>query len=111
MSAAPEVSLDWGHSVHQRAGKACSQTQGHGIFLRPVNLDKAVLLCYHDAGWANAPQNPDDPYYMLDDADEERGRIKDGPFACKERKAKSSLAPCISSPMRTSSMEVNEASA
>ena len=59
-----------------------------GIFLRPVNLDKAVLLCYHDTGWANAPQDPEDPFYVLSFSDEEIGRIRDGPFALKERRAK-----------------------
>ena len=59
-----------------------------GIYLRPVNLEQAVLLCYHDAGWANAPQDPDDPLYHLNQDDEESGRFQEGPFALKERKCK-----------------------
>ena len=64
------------------------QHKEQGVRLRPVRLDDAVLLCYHDAGWANAPQDPEDPFYVLTPEEEEAGRIRDGPFAEKERKAK-----------------------
>ena len=68
--------------------RRAQEHKDNGVYLRPVNLDKAVLLCYHDAGWANAPQDPDDPFYQLDDVDEAKGRFAEGPFVLKERKCK-----------------------
>ncbi|CAE7216452.1 RE2 [Symbiodinium sp. CCMP2456] len=62
--------------------------QDEGLTFYPVNFEDAVLLCYHDAGWANAPQSQDDPYYQLTPEEDERGLIKDGPYARKDAKAK-----------------------
>ena len=41
--------------------RRAAQHRGRGVLLRPINLQNATLLAYHDAGWANAPQPPDDP--------------------------------------------------
>ena len=59
-----------------------------GISFYPVDLDKAVLLCYHDAGWANAPQDEDDPIYQLTKEENDNGIFKEGPFINKPRKTK-----------------------
>ena len=59
-----------------------------GLEFHAVNLDEAVLLCYHDAGWANVPQNQEDPYYKLTSEEDQAGLIVDGPFARKDAKAK-----------------------
>ena len=68
--------------------KRASQMKGEGVWLRPIDLNRAVLLAYHDAAWSNAPQDPDDPHYVLDGAEDEQGMITVGPFAEKDRKAK-----------------------
>ncbi|CAE7917780.1 RE2 [Symbiodinium sp. KB8] len=68
--------------------KRAKQYKECGVHLTPVNLDTCVLLAYHDAAWANAPQDPDDPYYELTPEENEIGTLKDGPFAYKDRKAK-----------------------
>ena len=75
------------------SNQLASRAQEHdhrGITIRPVDLQKAVLLAYHDAGWANAPQDCEDPFYALYPEDEEAGRIREGPFAMKDRRAKRS---------------------
>ncbi|CAE7724502.1 GIP [Symbiodinium sp. CCMP2592] len=59
-----------------------------GVYFHPIDLDKAVLLCYHDAGWANAPQDEDDPVYQLTKEENEDGVFKEGPFLNKPRKTK-----------------------
>ncbi|CAE7257019.1 GIP [Symbiodinium sp. CCMP2592] len=38
-------------------GRRASEHREQGLVFYPVNLASAVLLCYHDAGWANA-RNP-----------------------------------------------------
>ena len=68
--------------------RRATQYKGCGVRLTPVDLDACVLLAYHDAAWANAPQDPDDPYYELTPEENEIGTLKDGPFAYKDRKAK-----------------------
>ena len=67
-----------------------------GILIRPVNLNQAVLLCYHDAGWANCPQSDDDPYYALTNEENAEGIMKDGPYEFHLRKAKRANS-CIAS--------------
>ena len=64
------------------------QHRDQGVWLLPVDLENAVLLAYHDAAWSNAPQDPDDPHYMLTIEEDLRGRIDVGPYQEKERKAK-----------------------
>ena len=68
--------------------KRALEHQHEGIRLRPVPLEDAVVLCYHDAGWSNAPQNHEDPYYQLYTEDEHKGKIDTGPFANKPKKSK-----------------------
>ena len=63
-----------------------------GIYLRLVDLEHAVLLCYHDAGWANAPQDPDDPLHHLNHDDEESGRFQEGPYQRSENARGTTLA-------------------
>ena len=53
--------------------------QKEGIRIHPIDLERAVLLCYHDAGWANVPQNQEDPYYSLTSEENDAGRITTGP--------------------------------
>ncbi|CAE7232220.1 RE2 [Symbiodinium sp. CCMP2456] len=62
--------------------------QKEGIRIHPINLDRAVLLCYHDAGWANVPQSQEDPYYSLTAEEDEAGRITTGPQAKSGARAK-----------------------
>ncbi|CAE7585010.1 GIP [Symbiodinium sp. CCMP2592] len=73
--------------TNQMARRALEHHE-NGLELYPVDLDNAVLLCFHDAGWANVPQSQDDPYYSLTAEEDEAGLITDGPFARKEAKAK-----------------------
>ena len=40
--------------------KRAYEHKDKGITFHPINFDRAVLLCDHDAGWANAPQNIDE---------------------------------------------------
>ena len=68
--------------------KRAFEHQDKGITFRAIDLDRAVLLCYHDAGWANCPQSQDDPYYSLTNEEEQNGMILEGPYAIKDRKAK-----------------------
>ncbi|CAE7328612.1 RE1 [Symbiodinium sp. CCMP2592] len=70
--------------------KRAQEHDHRGVVLRPVDLERAVLLAYHDAGWANAPQDSEDPFYVLYPEDEEAGRIREGPFSQKDRRAKRS---------------------
>ncbi|CAE7480578.1 GIP [Symbiodinium sp. CCMP2592] len=62
--------------------------QQEGVYIYPVDFEKAILLCYHDAGWANCPQDQDDPHYALDDEEEKQGMIEGGPHSLLSRKAK-----------------------
>ena len=68
--------------------KRALEHQQEGVRLRPVPLDDAVILCYHDAGWSNAPQNHEDPHYQLYPQDEHSGIIDEGPFSVRPKKAK-----------------------
>ena len=76
--------LRFSNQLARRAREHCQR----GVSLRPIDFQKAVLLVYHDAAWSNAPQDPEDPFYMLTPEEEDLGRIRDGPFATRERKAK-----------------------
>ena len=67
-----------------------------GVLIRPVDLSRAVLLCYHDAGWANCPQSDDDPYYTLTPDENAEGVMKEGPYEFHLRKAKRANS-CIAS--------------
>ena len=73
--------------TNQLARRALEHRE-EGLIFYPVNFEKAVLLCYHDAGWANAPQSQEDPYYRLTHEEDEQGRILDGPYARKDAKIK-----------------------
>ncbi|CAE7346231.1 GIP [Symbiodinium natans] len=80
--------------------KRALEHQDQGVVFRSIDLEKAVLLCYHDAGWANCPQSQEDPYYSLTFEEEKQGLIQEGPYAIRERKAKranSSIASQIGS--------------
>ena len=70
--------------------KRAQEHDHRGIVIRPVDLRHAVLLAYRDAGWANAPQDCEDPYYALYPEDETAGEIREGPFSTKDRRAKRS---------------------
>ena len=73
--------------TNQLARRALEHRE-QGLVFYPIDLDSAVLLCYHDAGWANVPQSDEDPYYKLNDEENEKGLIRDGPYARKEAKTK-----------------------
>ncbi|CAE7765879.1 RE2 [Symbiodinium sp. CCMP2592] len=77
------------------ARRACDHMD-EGILIRPVPLDQAVLLCYHDAGWANCPQSDEDPYYALTPEENTAGTMLDGPYDFHLRKAKRTNS-CIAS--------------
>ena len=62
--------------------------QKEGIRIYPIDLERAVLLCYHDAGWANVPQNQEDPYYSLTPEENDAGRITTGPQSRSGARAK-----------------------
>ncbi|CAE7213744.1 GIP [Symbiodinium sp. CCMP2592] len=68
--------------------KRAMEHKDEGLTFYPIDLDAAVLLCYHDAGWANVPQSQEDPYYKLTEEEDLHGTIRDGPFARKDAKAK-----------------------
>ena len=72
--------------TNQLAKRALEHQEG--VRLRPVPLEDAVVLCDHDAGWSNAPQNHEDPYYQLYPEDEDSGKIDVGPFAHRPKKSK-----------------------
>eukprot|EP00439_Symbiodinium_sp_Y106_P067451 s481_g11.t1 len=73
--------------TNQLARRAMEHRE-EGLELYPIDLNDAVLLCFHDAGWANVPQDQADPYYSLTPDEDLAGVITDGPFARKEAKAK-----------------------
>ncbi|CAE7751606.1 RE1 [Symbiodinium sp. CCMP2592] len=73
--------------TNQLARRAMEHRE-NGLELYPIDLQDAVLLCYHDAGWANVPQDQEDPYYALTKEEDAAGLITDGPFARKNAKAK-----------------------
>ncbi|CAE7621529.1 GIP [Symbiodinium sp. CCMP2592] len=76
--------------------RRAEEHKDQGVTFYPIDLDNAALLCYHDAGWANAPQDADDPYYCLTAEEEAQGAFKEGPFMDKPRKTKRSSS-CIAS--------------
>ena len=45
-----------------------------------------MLLAYHDAGWANAPQSVEDPFYQLTEAENQAGLVCQGPHSYKGKK-------------------------
>ena len=69
--------------------------QKEGIRIYPIDLERAVLLCYHDAGWANVPQNQEDPYYSLTPEENDAGRITTGPQSrCGARAKRANSSVC-----------------
>ncbi|CAE7838363.1 RE2 [Symbiodinium sp. CCMP2592] len=60
-----------------QVAKRAMEHRDEGIVLHAVPLQRAVLLCYHDAGWANVPQDEGDPVYKLNDYENEAGLIKE----------------------------------
>ena len=81
--------------TNQLARRALEHSE-NGLELHPIELSNAVLLCYHDAGWANVPQNQEDPFYSLSREEAEAGIITDGPFARKDAKAKKANSSIVS---------------
>ena len=73
--------------TNQLARRAMEHKE-EGLTFYPVNLQEAVLLCYHDAGWANVPQCEEDPFYKLTDEENQAGKLRDGPLARREAKMK-----------------------
>ena len=57
-----------------------------GIHLRPVPLDKAIFVVYHDAGWANADLEEAEEDFKLNPIEIQDGTIHD--FYDKERERK-----------------------
>ncbi|CAE7227793.1 RE1 [Symbiodinium sp. CCMP2456] len=62
--------------------------QQEGVYIYPVDFTDSILLCYHDAGWANCPQDQEDPYYALTVDEEKNGVIHGAPYGLLGRKAK-----------------------
>ena len=62
--------------------------QREGIYIFPVKFEEAMLVCFHDAGWANCPQDQEDPHYALDAREEKDGVIEGGPYGLLSKKAK-----------------------
>ena len=81
--------------TNQLARRALEHSES-GLELHPIDLSSAVLLCYHDAGWANVPQSQEDPVYSLSPEEDEAGIIADGPFARKDAKAKKANSSIVS---------------
>ena len=72
------------------------QCKDEGIMLRRIDLSNLLVVVYHDAGWANAPDDTADPVYFLRPEDEEKGQIKTGPWSLAEKKAKRNNS-CVAS--------------
>ena len=51
-------------------------------------MKELLITIYHDAGWANAPDDPEDPVFFLSTKDELGGKMMDVPWSLQERKAK-----------------------
>ncbi|CAE7915588.1 RE2, partial [Symbiodinium sp. KB8] len=62
--------------TNQLARRAMEHKE-EGLTFYPVNLQEAVLLCYHDAGWANVPQCEEDPFYKLTEEENQAGKLRD----------------------------------
>ncbi|CAE7263747.1 GIP, partial [Symbiodinium natans] len=73
--------------TNQLANRAL-QFKDEGLLFHPIDLNRAVLLCYHDAGWANVPQNQEDPYYRLTAEEDDHGLIQFGAMSRRDAKAK-----------------------
>ena len=60
-----------------------------GIWLRPIPLGESIVVVFHDAAWANVPQDPEDEIYRLTSQEDELGLQHEGPYAeDRLRKAK-----------------------
>ena len=92
LQKAPRVSdLKFTNVLARRA----VQHKDCGVTLVGIPSDEQIIVTYHDAGWANAPQDPADPHYSLDSDDEKAGHIDCGPFkdgGRKPKRATSSIA-------------------
>ena len=75
--------------TNQLARRALEHCES-GLELHPIGLSNAVLLCYHDAGWAKVP------LYSLSKDEDKAGIITDGPFARKDAKAKKANSSIVS---------------
>ncbi|CAE7487299.1 RE1 [Symbiodinium sp. CCMP2592] len=68
--------------------KKAEADKDKGVILRPIDLDQAMFITYHDAGWANAYLEEAEEGFQLTPEEIECGNMKEGPFADKERKAR-----------------------
>ena len=70
------------------------ELQEQGLMFYRVDLNRAVLLCYHDAAWGNVPQSQEDPYYSLSPTEDQQGLFDNAVLArgAKAKKANSSIA-------------------
>ena len=99
LSSQSRPDLQAGVSMSNKLSAKAKEHQER-VVLRAIPLDNAILLSYHDAGWSNAPQNHEDPYYQLYVEDEESGRILEGPLAARPKKPKTTT-PSVASQLGT----------
>ena len=68
-----------------------------GIVLWPLSLDKASLVIFHDAAWANAALDDPEDGFELTPSDLEAGTMKEGPYSGeRDRQAKRSRSKVAS---------------
>ncbi|CAE7286267.1 RE2 [Symbiodinium sp. CCMP2456] len=63
----------------------------HGLRFKAIDGDRLMIICYHDAAWANVPEpDPEETYYQLTAEDNEAGLQREAPDSYKRsgRKAK-----------------------
>jgi hypothetical protein len=73
--------------VNQLARKA-EEHKSEGVVLYPIKKDRVAFLAYHDAGWANSPQDPEDPHYALTKDEDLSGQVHSGPPGLTHKKLK-----------------------
>ena len=82
------MGCQWHNNFNLDLAKRALQHKEEGIKLRKVKIDQLLVVVYHDAGWANAPDDPADPLFFLSVEGEKNGVITDGPWSLQDRKAK-----------------------
>ncbi|CAE7821075.1 KdelR [Symbiodinium sp. CCMP2456] len=67
-----------------------------GLTLHPINLERAVVVVYHDAGWANAEHEDAEPDFQLTEEEKRNGMIGGGLYTEERprqpKRARSKLA-------------------
>ena len=65
-------------------GNRARQFKHEGLHFRPIPEERLMFIVYHDAAWANVPEDDDgEEHYKLSPSDDERGLQKEGPFVGK----------------------------